>query len=47
MTPAILAAQRAKIWFEVREYPHDPSAPSYGMWSAASVPSVNASVSRW
>ena len=34
MTPAIVAAQRAKVWFKVREYPHDPFAPSYGLEAA-------------
>tara|TARA_Y100001001_G_scaffold149673_2_gene159688 strand:+ start:3151 stop:3621 length:471 start_codon:yes stop_codon:yes gene_type:complete len=30
MTPAILAAQRAKVAFTVHEYEHDPAAESYG-----------------
>jgi len=34
MTPAIVAVRRAKIWHEVREYPHDPATPSYGVEAA-------------
>lgn len=30
MTPAVLAARRAKVPFELLEYRHDPAAPSYG-----------------
>lgn len=30
MTPAILAAEQAKITFSVHEYKHDPKAKSYG-----------------
>jgi Cys-tRNA(Pro)/Cys-tRNA(Cys) deacylase len=30
MTPAILAAKRAKLAFTVHEYEHDPAADSYG-----------------
>ncbi|UTW12484.1 Cys-tRNA(Pro) deacylase [Marinobacterium rhizophilum] len=34
MTPAIKAAQKAKISFQVHEYAHDPAAPSYGLEAA-------------
>ena len=34
MTPAVTAAQRAKIPFRLHEYPHDPAAPSYGLEAA-------------
>jgi Cys-tRNA(Pro)/Cys-tRNA(Cys) deacylase len=34
MTPAIVAAQRAHVWFEVHEYPHDPDTPTYGIEAA-------------
>lgn len=34
MTPAVVAAQRAKIDFELHEYRHDPSAASYGLEAA-------------
>jgi Cys-tRNA(Pro)/Cys-tRNA(Cys) deacylase len=34
VTPAILAARRAKVPFEVHEYEHDPGAPSYGREAA-------------
>ncbi len=33
-TPAILAAERAGIIFQVLEYTHDPSAESYGLEAA-------------
>ena len=33
-TPAILAAERAGITFQVLEYPHDPNAESYGLEAA-------------
>ena len=34
MTPAVVAAQRARVRFELREYRHEPGAPSYGMEAA-------------
>lgn len=34
MTPAILAAKKAKISFTVHQYEHDASAPSYGLEAA-------------
>jgi Cys-tRNA(Pro)/Cys-tRNA(Cys) deacylase len=34
MTPAVVAAQRAKIAFSIHEYPHDPAAASYGLEAA-------------
>ncbi len=34
MTPAVVALQRAKMPFVVREYEHDPAAQSYGMEAA-------------
>lgn len=34
MTPAVVAAQRAKIQFSLREYAHDPAAASYGLEAA-------------
>lgn len=34
MTPAINAAKKAKIPFTVHDYPHDPSADSYGKEAA-------------
>jgi Cys-tRNA(Pro)/Cys-tRNA(Cys) deacylase len=34
MTPAVVALQRAKVPFGVREYEHDPSAPSFGLEAA-------------
>jgi Cys-tRNA(Pro)/Cys-tRNA(Cys) deacylase len=34
MTPAIKAAERAKIRFTVHEYEHDPNADSYGLEAA-------------
>ncbi|HEY8514453.1 MAG TPA: Cys-tRNA(Pro) deacylase [Candidatus Binatia bacterium] len=34
MTPAVVAARRAKIWHELREYRHDADAPSYGVEAA-------------
>ena len=35
MTPAIKAAEKAKIRFTVHEYEHDPAAKSYGEEAAA------------
>jgi Cys-tRNA(Pro)/Cys-tRNA(Cys) deacylase len=34
MTPAVVAAQRAKISFDLHEYEHDPGAASYGLEAA-------------
>jgi len=34
VTPAVVALQRAKMPFAVREYEHDPAAQSYGMEAA-------------
>ena len=34
MTPAIHAAKRAKIAYDIHEYEHDPSAESYGLEAA-------------
>lgn len=34
MTPAIKAAEKAKIRFHVHEYAHDPNADSYGLEAA-------------
>lgn len=34
MTPAIKAAEKAKIPFRVHEYSHDPNADSYGLEAA-------------
>src|SRR5690606_18701383 len=34
VTPAVVAARRAKIWHELREYRHDADAPSYGVEAA-------------
>jgi len=34
MTPAVVAARRAKISFALREYEHDADAPSYGIEAA-------------
>jgi len=34
VTPAVVALQRAKVPFVVREYDHDPAAQSYGMEAA-------------
>lgn len=34
MTPAINAAKKAKIKYEIHEYAHDPSAGSYGLEAA-------------
>ncbi|MEJ2308926.1 MAG: Cys-tRNA(Pro) deacylase [Gammaproteobacteria bacterium] len=34
MTPAIKAAEKAKIPFRVHEYSHDPNAESYGLEAA-------------
>jgi Cys-tRNA(Pro)/Cys-tRNA(Cys) deacylase len=33
-TPAVLAVERAGIWFAVHEYEHDPKAASYGLEAA-------------
>ena len=33
-TPAIVAAERAKVAFTVHEYAHDPRAESYGLEAA-------------
>ena len=33
-TPALVALERARIGFELHEYGHDPSAPSYGLEAA-------------
>jgi Cys-tRNA(Pro)/Cys-tRNA(Cys) deacylase len=33
-TPAVAAAAKAGVSFEVREYAHDPGAPSYGLEAA-------------
>lgn len=37
MTPAIKAAEQAKIAFTVHEYEHDPDVDSYGMEAAAAL----------
>src|SRR4051812_6239716 len=37
MTPAIRAAERAKISFAVHPYEHDPSAESFGLEAAAAL----------
>jgi Cys-tRNA(Pro)/Cys-tRNA(Cys) deacylase len=34
MTPAISAASKAKVDYVIHEYPHDPSAESYGLEAA-------------
>jgi len=34
MTPAVKAAQRAKIHFTLHQYPHHPEAKSYGLEAA-------------
>lgn len=34
MTPAVTAAKRAKIDFEVHQYEHDPASESYGLEAA-------------
>jgi Cys-tRNA(Pro)/Cys-tRNA(Cys) deacylase len=34
MTPAVVAARRAGIAFELHEYEHDPAAESYGLEAA-------------
>ena len=34
MTPAVVAAQRAKVPFELHEYEHDPASASYGLEAA-------------
>jgi Cys-tRNA(Pro)/Cys-tRNA(Cys) deacylase len=34
MTPAILAAERARVPFRIHEYVHDPHAASYGLEAA-------------
>ena len=37
MTPAIKAAEKAKITFKVHEYEHDPNTDSYGLEAAAAL----------
>lgn len=37
MTPAIVAVERARIAHRVLSYPHDPSAPAYGLEAAAAL----------
>ncbi|MGE5611271.1 MAG: Cys-tRNA(Pro) deacylase [Bacillota bacterium] len=37
MTPAVQAAQRAKIPFTLHEYDHDPAAESFGLEAAAAL----------
>jgi Cys-tRNA(Pro)/Cys-tRNA(Cys) deacylase len=37
MTPAIRAAEKAKVAFDVVQYAHDPSAESYGLEAAAAM----------
>lgn len=44
MTPAIRAAERARIAFEILEYEHDPAAGSYGLEAAAALGLEAASV---
>ncbi|HWV58877.1 MAG TPA: Cys-tRNA(Pro) deacylase [Longimicrobiales bacterium] len=34
MTPAVLAARRARVEFRIHEYEHDPAAESYGLEAA-------------
>lgn len=34
MTPAVKAAERARVAFGLHEYAHDPAAPSYGQEAA-------------
>lgn len=34
MTPAVVAAQRARVPYELLEYTHDPAAESYGLEAA-------------
>jgi Cys-tRNA(Pro)/Cys-tRNA(Cys) deacylase len=34
VTPAVVAAQRARVAFQIHEYEHDPAAPSYGLEAA-------------
>ena len=34
MTPAVVAARRARVRFSLHEYEHDPGAPSYGLEAA-------------
>ncbi|MCQ3829594.1 Cys-tRNA(Pro) deacylase [Microbulbifer elongatus] len=34
MTPAIKAAEKAKVKFQIHEYSHDPAAESYGLEAA-------------
>jgi Cys-tRNA(Pro)/Cys-tRNA(Cys) deacylase len=34
VTPAVTAAGRAGIWFQLHEYDHDPAAPSFGLEAA-------------
>jgi len=33
-TPALFALERARVGFELHEYEHDPSTPSYGLEAA-------------
>ena len=33
-TPALVALERARVGFELHEYEHDPSTPSYGLEAA-------------
>jgi Cys-tRNA(Pro)/Cys-tRNA(Cys) deacylase len=37
MTPAIQTLKKAGVPFELREYPHDPRAESYGLEAAAAL----------
>lgn len=37
MTPALEAVRRDGAWFELREFAHDPAAPSYGLEAAAAL----------
>jgi len=34
MTPAINAARKARVWYQIHEYFHDPAAASYGQEAA-------------
>src|SRR5215212_6312591 len=44
MTPAILAAKKAGVPFDVLSYAHDPGAPSYGLEAAEALGLEPASV---
>jgi Cys-tRNA(Pro)/Cys-tRNA(Cys) deacylase len=44
MTPAILAAKKAKIAFTIHEYAHDPSAESFGSEAAEKLDAPEAMV---